>query len=99
MHVRIHHEHEGAGSVRLIEGGGKAMLSVSQCSLAAAQQFSETRKSIYKCFVSTNPPLLPAARLGVYGRKHEVQERLETERKGSIRDSLSIDSYNFSSTG
>lgn len=37
MQVRIHHEHEGAGSVQLIEE--KAPLSVSQCSMAGAQQF------------------------------------------------------------
>lgn len=37
MQVRIHHEHEGAGSVQLIEEE-KAPLSVSQCSMAGAQQ-------------------------------------------------------------
>lgn len=39
--------------------------------------FSASRKIIFKCFVFTKPPFFPPppARVGVYGRKHEVQEK------------------------
>lgn len=51
--------------------------------------FWESRKRVFQCFVSRNSPLLPPAKLGVYGRKYKVEGRwLEAVRKGSIRESL-----------
>jgi len=67
MHGRIHHKPETADSVCLIEEEGKALVSLSQCSMAGAQQFvKDQEKHISMFCIYKSSPLPPCKTRSVW---------------------------------